>query len=447
LTIAHASAGIAGDSFDLAGVLGPDGRCADMHGHVTAKDGAALLARLPASWRWAPGLWQGPADVAVSANGPPEALSLQMRGAAGDLVAEAESVRDTLQGTAETTLTLRHPGAPRLLALLGVSGAEHFLETGSLAFLAHLHSAPGHVRVHDFTLDAASLHLGGHGDLDLSGAEPGIDVDIQSSSLALPDMALLRSVHLPPAKFHGRLRLSAQDVAVGDAIVAHGLQADLAAGSGVFLAQTLVANVAGGAFTGQFALDTTQPAVALRGSLTGLDVSAGFAQAQLGFDTGKADVTFDVFSAGQAESALLGHLSGDVGFTLHDVHFAGFDLSRVDALLAARGRAPRASLMQALDQGGSGGFSGSGTASVAHGRLSVADASMSSGDGVVSATGTVDLADGAIDMLLGITPSVAHPPHYTVRLTGTPHALKAQPDLGKPVVAPHAHAIKRPSKS
>jgi hypothetical protein len=449
LAIDHATAGLADTTLDFAGVLGPDGKLADVHGQASTKDAAALLAKLPPAWRWAPGVWNGQAQLAFSAEGPPDALSLQLRASAGDLVAEAESVRDTLGGTAETTLTVRHPGAPRLLAALGVPGAEHFLETGSFAFLAHLHSAPGHVQVKDFTLDAASAHIGGHGDLDLSGTEPGFDFDVQSASLALPDLATLRSARLPAAKAHGQMRLSAQDVAVGGALVAHGLDATFTTAGGAVLVDKLTANLAGGQFAGEWALDTTQeqPATALRGVLTGLDLSGVFPSMAVGLDTGKADITLDVDSAGLTEPAMLSHLSGALGFTLHDAHLVGFDLNRVDTLLAAHGRPARAALAQALSQGSSGGFSGSGALSMAQGKLTVAALDVSSGDGAVSATGTLDLPAGGIDLSVSLTPAVPNPPHYALKLTGTSHDLKVQPDLGK-FSPPHpTRAMRRPSKT
>ena len=446
LKIGHASAGFAGAIFDGAGAMGPDGRLADLHGHASTKDAAALLAKLPPAWRWATGLWQGDAGIAFSADGPPDALSLQLRASAGDLVAEAESVRDTLSGTADTTLTLRHPGAPRLLAMLGLPGAEHFLETGSLTFLAHLHSRPGQMRVKDFNLDAAALHLGGHGDVDLSGAEPGLDFDVQSTSLALPDLAALRSVKLGPPKFHGRVRLSAQDVAVGGVLVAHDLETSLVSQGGAILADKLSASLAGGRFSGQWAADATQeqPAIALRGGLTGLDLAGMFPSMPVTLDTGKADLDLDVASAGQTGPALLAHLFGDVGFFLHDARLVGFDLNRVDSLLAAHGHPARPALLEALGQGSSGGFSGGGTASMAHGKLTLSGVNLSSGDGAVSATGTLDMPAGAVDFLFGLAPAVPNPPHYALRLTGTSHDLKVQPDLGKPLAV---HPLKRHSKT
>jgi hypothetical protein len=443
LKIDHAGAVYADAGLGFSGVLGPDGAVSELHGHAEAKDAAGFLAKLPAAWRWVPGVWQGLAEFAVSADGPPAALCVQLRASAGDLVAEAESVRDTIAGTAETTLTLRHPGAPRLLAALGVQGGEHFLETGSMALLAHVHDAPGEMVVREFSLDAASLHLGGHGRVDFTGAAPGFDFAVHAASLALPDPTMLRSMRLPAADVQGRLRLSADEVAIGGALIAHSLKASLEAGAGVVVADRVTADLDGGRFAGRFAADTTQdqPALALQGDFTGVEV---FGLAPVGFDSGKADASVDVGSAGLTEAALLGHVFGDAAISLHDAHMAGFDLSRVDALLAGRGHPARAALAQAMSEGGSGGFSGAIETHATHGKLSVSQASVSSGDGVVSASGTYDMPSGNIDVLLSLTPAIASPPRYAIKLQGPLQSVKAMPDLG---TARAVHVGKKPAKS
>jgi hypothetical protein len=442
LKIEHASGVYADTTLSLSGALGADGVVADLHGRAETKDAAGLLAKLPAAWRWAPGVWNGQAAFAASADGPPTALSVQLRASAGDLVTEAELVRDTVAGTGDTTLMLRHPGAPRLLASLGVAGAERFLETGSVAFLAHLHDAPGQMSVRDFSLDAASLHLGGHGQVDVLAEGPRFDFDVHAGSLALPDLATLGSVRLPTGGIQGHVQLSADDVAVGGALVARGLRAGIEIGSGVVFADKVAADLGGGRFAGQVAADTSggRAAVSVLGDVTGFDV---FALAPVGFDAGKADMSLDLATYGETEQALLGHLFGSADITLHDAHLVGFDLSRVGALLAAHGHPARAALLQAMTQGGSGGFSGSVTARFVHGKMSIAESSVSSADGVVSFNGTYDMPSGTTDLSLGLTPAIANPPHYVIKLAGLLHDLKPQPDLPAPRAS---HLSKKPLK-
>jgi hypothetical protein len=193
----------------------------------------------------------------------------------------------------------------------------------------------------------------------------------------------------------------------------------------------VAADFEGGRFAGQIAADTSEgrAAVSVLGDFTGIDV---FALAPVGFDSGKVDMSVDLATYGETEQALLGHLFGSADITLHDAHLTGFDLSRVGALSAAHGHPARAALLQAMTQGGSGGFSGSVAARVVHGKMSVAGSSVSSADGVVSFDGSYDMPAGTTDFSLGLTPAITNPPHYTVKLTGPLHDLKPQPDLATP---------------
>jgi hypothetical protein len=436
LKIDQASASFDGIKLDGSGLVGPDGSLSGVHAHAVAPDAGRILRHLPAGWRWAPGFWQGPAEMAFSADGAPGALDLQLRAGVSDLVLEAESKRDTLDGAADTTLTLRHPGTPRLLAALGFPGAEHVLETGSLAFLAHLHSAAGQVLVQDFSLDAAALHMGGHGTMDFSGADPLLDMDVAADSLALPDLAALTGTHVPA--WQGRVGVTAKQLAVGGRIVAHNVSANLLAGAGDFLADPVTAEIAGGRLTARAAFDSARdvPMAALQGDVTGANVSGPLTSLPIDIDAGGIDLGFDVWASGHNEASWLGSLAGDAQLTLHDAQFSGFDLSRLTALLTPRTHPTHAALLQALTQGSSSGFSGDGSASFDHGRAKLTDVHISSADGAVSASGGFDLASGNIDLLLGITPSVADPPHYAIKLAGAPHELKPVVDLGKVVSAP-----------
>ena len=83
--------------------------------------GAGAGAAAAAAGRWAglaPLLAQ-PLALRLSGSGAPaEALALRGEGDLGSLRAEATATLDTLQSRGSGTLTLRHPGAPRLLAPL-----------------------------------------------------------------------------------------------------------------------------------------------------------------------------------------------------------------------------------------------------------------------------------------------------------------------------------------
>ena len=138
------AADLPGAHLEASGVLGWDGTVADGRLDLAAPDAAAL----PAAWRQPPGLWQGPFHLALTGAGPAANLAAQLRADLGDLRAEAEARVDMTAFRVTATVTVRHPGAPRLLDALGLPGAGQWLENGSVALLAHLTARPGHVPPH-----------------------------------------------------------------------------------------------------------------------------------------------------------------------------------------------------------------------------------------------------------------------------------------------------------
>ena len=220
---------------------------------VTTQDAAALRDNIPTRWRFAPSLWKGAADAELSVSGPSDALNLQLSGNEGDLRVEAETLADATAGTATTTLTLRHPGAPRFLSDLGVGHAETWLGTGSMALLLHAATAPGKFTIQDFGLTAADLRL--HGRADLAEVQSGttLDAHVDADWLALPGAASwqeLRKISLFPAgwddRVAGKLHLSAVDVSVGGQAWGRDLATTLSFDQGMMLADPLTANVLGG---------------------------------------------------------------------------------------------------------------------------------------------------------------------------------------------------------
>ncbi|WP_431268349.1 hypothetical protein [Dankookia sp. P2] len=87
--------------------------------------GAALLPLLPPDRAGLAPMLAQPLALRLSGSGVPEALALRGEGDLGSLRAEAGATLDLLQGRGSGTLTLRHPGATRLLApLLGPEGGS-----------------------------------------------------------------------------------------------------------------------------------------------------------------------------------------------------------------------------------------------------------------------------------------------------------------------------------
>ncbi len=87
-------------------------------------------------------LLRGPAELHLRASGPPEALALQAEAALGDLRTEAQPVLNVPARSWAGPVSLRHPGAPRLLAQLGLPDAGTWLGDGSLSPVAQAAATP-----------------------------------------------------------------------------------------------------------------------------------------------------------------------------------------------------------------------------------------------------------------------------------------------------------------
>jgi uncharacterized protein involved in outer membrane biogenesis len=434
LVVDRAAASLPGVSLAGSLALRPDGAVTRAAVSGAAPDLAAVAAWLPAAWRLAPGLWHGAGSWAASVSGPPDAMVAAARADAGDLVLEAEGTGNPAAGTGEGTLTLRHPGAPRLLAVLGMGGAETWLGTGSLALRAHVAVTPDRVLADGFDLQAADLRLGGQLSLGLSGPQPFLAGRVDAEMLALPPLpALALAAPGWPRGWGAALSLRAAHLTLGGRKVAARVAAELGLGGGDGLLDVASADIAGGRLAGQFAFDggRSPPALALRASLSDahLDGAAGFLPVDLtaGVLAGSADL-----EASGADAASLRHsLAGQVTATLREARLTGFDMRAASGALSLAGRAARPALLAALSGGATDGLSGWATLAIGNGALSLAHAQLSSDAGVVTAQGTADLSGGLVDLAFAIAPA------------GTPPAGTPTPGLGVRVTGPWAtaHAV------
>ena len=430
LAVDGASATLAGVHLSASGQVGPDGAVAA--GRLAANaDGPGGLRALFPAWTTMQGL-QGPGSVAASVSGTADALGVELRADLGDLVLEAEG-RGTLQArTASGTVTLRHPGAPRLLAAIGLPGAEHWLNTGSVALRAHVSAQPGQLVVDDFDLAAADLRFGGRLTLDLSKPEPVLRGTVASDLLALPDPGAAGGI--PAAWLQGwgaALTLTAAQLTVGGHGLAEAVTAELGLGGGVGLIGVSAASAAGGHATGQIAFDAAAPAgvVAIRGSLTGGTIADAPPVLPVGLEAGSFDATLDLQAHGTG-AALGQSLAGDAAVTLRGARLAGFDLSQAGRVLAAGGTAARPALAAALSRGSTAGLSGTVTLALTPGQVRVEPSRLVSDAGAVSLRGGMNLSDGVIDLALSVMPTGFETAGAGVQLSGPWNAAHAAPQLG-----------------
>ena len=434
LSVARAEAVLLGARLNLAGALAPDGRVAGLRLSANAAALDDILPRLPDAWRWAPGLWHGPGTVQFAADGPPGALALQLRADASDVVLEADSVRDTSAATGTTTLTLRHPGAPRLLNELRIPQAlglpagfvetAQWLGTGALTLRAHLQDAPSRLVVQDFDFDAAALRMSGQATADWSGERPALSGRLAFEQLALPDSLPALKPAAGLAGWTTRFRISADTVTVGFRAVATQAAATLATGSGHVQASAISASVDGGKLTGDAEADPGAPQATARLTLAGADLAGPLTGWPIDITAGKADIAVALSLSGTS----LADLSGDAHARLYDATVTGFSLAQLTAAAPLRTKAGRAAVQAALTQGETPGLSGGADAAISHGQLTLGSAALHAPSGSAAITGGADLAGGTVDAHLVLSPGLPDAAGLGLRLSGHWARLVVVPD-------------------
>jgi uncharacterized protein involved in outer membrane biogenesis len=418
LSLTDLSASLAGTRSSLSGSVGTDGSLKGARFAGTIPDAAAVFSLLPQSWHWAPGLWHGPASLNVTADGPAGNLAVQVRAEAGDLLLEAELTGDARQRSGAATITLRHPGAPRLLTALGLPGSDAWLDTGSLAVLAHVLATPGRIIVQDFTIDAARLRLAGQITADLSGPSPAITGSLRAEDLPLPalrDLLQARETIRPFDWLRGwaaHLHLTAGTVEAALRPAALGLSADLDLDGPMLSAEMRAALATGGRTAMQLAIDAgaQPPLVALRATLAGGVIDGPMTGLPLDLLAGQADASLDLQAAGQTLADLIAGAAGTLHAQLRDGQLSGADLAALTRASLLRGRplrgpARRQALPQAVLQGSTSGLSGDVDAVFSGGQLIMLPSRLMSGDGDVTLQGRFGLRSGDVDAEAALRPS------------------------------------------
>jgi hypothetical protein len=421
----------------MSGRVDAEGGLADARISASAADlqGLAAMAKrlgMPDALLQ-PGLWQGNAALDMTASGPPHAWALQLHGDAGDLRLEAQAALDASARTGSATVTVRHPGAPRLLEALGAAGAALWLDTGSFALLAHLSGSPLHLRVEDLDLTAARLRLSGHVNADLSGATPLIEAWLDADTLPLPWREAFPAGWLQG--WSGRLHIRAGQVLADLVPVARGLGTQVTVQDDALLADPVVAAaIDGGSLTGQAVADLGQtPAkVAARLNLSGAGLSVAITGLPVDLGGGQASGTLDIDATGLGAAAWLASARGSFALRLTDTQVRGMDLAKVSRLMALRQPAPRGPLVSALTSGTTEGFAGTLSGDIKGGRVAFGQASLAAPAGNLGMTGTLALDGSSADLAIAVMPAAPAPPLLRVLLSGPWSSAKAQADIPRP---------------
>ena len=408
---------------------------------ATAPDGQALGALLPEDWRGTPALWRGPVALHATADGPPKALDVDLGLDLGDARLEARPRVDLPAGTWSGPLTLRHPGASRLLRMLGLGQAD-WIGEGSLALIADVHGDAAGWTADRFDLTAGDLRA--TGDLAFAAGRRTLSGHVHAERLPLPwpglrsaaPMRLLDWLGLAQG-WQARLQVDAGEVLLGDASVLQQVSAAVTLRDRSLQIHELAARLGGGTLHGDLALDVgaASPQFTASAALSGAVVSGPVLDLPLDLTDGRLDGTLQVHGDGRAPSAILATLDGTVDATAGEGMVSGFDLDRLRRVLSAakddalRPTAQVAEAAAALRGGDSGFDTLALHGTIRHGELTLSASHMQGSEGGATLDGSADLIGDALDLRLQLRPAVSGAPAVGLLLAGPAASPRLVPEL------------------
>ncbi len=413
----------------VSGMLG-GGRLGGGKLSIETKDATKLAELLPATWWATPALWHGPARLDVQIAGPPEALVVDVGLALADARLEASPILDLRWGEWSMTLTLRHPGARRLIAALGwsehegLSALPAWLGDGSLSLVAHLAGAGGRFAAESFDLTAAMLHASGELAFDLESGAPRVSgrVDTDAVTLPLPNGA--SALPLPLGILHGwrgGVQLGIGQLAMGAGPALRDATVMLSVADDRLRLEDFVAKLGSGTVSGSVTVDAAAkpPALAVEARVGDVAINGPLGNAPIDLLSGRADASMSLAASGYSPSAILATLDGRVTLTVHDGTMSGFDLFRLKQVIEKSDpKSVEATASEALRSGATGFDLLEMGASIAHGDLLLEAGSLNGIAGAAQVSGGVNLAGQTLDVRIALQPALPSPPEVAIHLTG-----------------------------
>lgn len=388
--------------------------------HVVQALGPHFAARLEP-------LLRGALLVQLQAGGAPDSLGLKLAATLADLRVEATPTLDLPDGRWAGSLTLRHPGAPRLAETLGQSGVSAWLGDGSLALIAQLSGSRDQLVAESFDLAAGGLRAAGALRLD-RGEVPRLSGRIAAEDLMLP-LPYPRSPDPLPLEallgWEAELQMTARSVSASRERWLENATAILALVRGQLTVSNLAATVAGGQLAGSLNFDAAArpPVLAMQGALRGAQVAAPVFDTAIDLAGGVLDGAVRLSAAGFSPAGLLASLGGSVSLSARDGTLAGIDLARMGP------RLEQADLRAAL-AGGTTAFDRlSLEGEIENGGLLLRRAALAGGAGAATAAGTIDLTRALLGLRLVLVPAVPDPPEIGLRLSGSADMPERVPEV------------------
>ena len=427
----------------LSGAIGSNTVLNEARLDVRLGHASVLAGRLPPAWRSAAALFRGPATLQAIATGPPAALHFSATGVLSGAELRLDGVSDLPNRRWSGGVAFRHPGAPRLLEMVGLPGSEPWLGDGSLSLQADVALAPDQVKLGNVDVAAGSLRASA--DLavtGLAGGQPVLTGRIKADTLPLP-LPYLRSPEpwLLSAGhgWSGRVTLQAGRVLFGLSPGLENVSGTLSVEHGNVALDGLSADLSGGRLTGQLLLTAASPPhltataqitdVALLGPLfgTALDLSSG-----------RLNASAALSASGYSPAGLLATLGFTLQATVRDGTLDGADLATALAALPATPPGDPApelarvqTQVQAALQGGSTRFSQFNLAATAdHGGVTLSRAMLTTPLGELTGTGALDLLTSALLAHFALQTAAPGAPAIGLRLSGPAAAPIRTPEFG-----------------
>jgi hypothetical protein len=436
ITLRRLSGRLAETDIAASGViaLAPQIRLQDVTIEASGPSARGLVALLPGTWPDRTALAGMPLALRLSGGGAPDALALRGSAEFGELRLEASGTLDVPQRRGTASVTLRHPGAPRLLSEAFSSDAGAWLGEGSFSLVASLAAGPQGVSAESFELVAGGLRA--RGALALAGgARPRLTGRLVAERLPLPFPGWRSAEPLgldALAAFDAELALEAGRIELGG-ILAQQASATLRLADGQLRLEAVKARLAGGQLEALATLDLpplAPPRITLEGRLQEASLGAPLFGVPIDFTAGRGDVSFTVEASGHAPAALLGTLAGEARFALRDGVVTGFDLAAAaQATALADPIAAERTTRRALLGGATAIDRFEAVARLADGRIMLEDARLAAEGGATAAiSGEIDLARGVFDLQLLARPAAPEAPDLGLRLSGPADGPRALPE-------------------
>ncbi|HZF77225.1 MAG TPA: AsmA family protein [Acetobacteraceae bacterium] len=442
LTLRRLSGRLAGADLSATGALalGPQPRLQELVVEARGPNAAGLSALLPGAWPDGTPLARLPLIVRLQASGAPDALQWRGSGEMGELRAEGTGTLDALARRGTAAVTLRHPGAPRLLSEGFGLSAGPWLGEGSFSLVAALALSPDAVSAESFELVAGELRARGALALARAGAaqgqhRPRLSGRVQAERLPLPfpgwradaplGLDMLRQVDAEVA-----LQAASLDIAGS---TAEGVATTLRLLDGRLRLEGLRARVSGGTLQGGaelLAAADAAPRLSAQVQLTDAVLSERVFGLPFDIAAGRGDLRLDLSARGHSMSALLGSLSGDASVALRDGIVTGLDLTAALSGTALTELAAADALIRRSLRGGATAFERlEAAARLAGGRAVLTGGRLVAEGGAAAAiSGEADLARGTLDLLISLQPGASGAPEIALRVSGPADQPRPLPD-------------------